>query len=123
MVASAVTSADARPEILNGEKLIGLAAASKLLPGHRENSHIDSATVWRWITKGAKATGGKVVRLEACRVGSRWLTSAAAVTRFVTALTAASTSGSGEEGAVPASPAQRNRRAAAASAELDRALS
>lgn len=123
MVGTQDTSAPATPELMNGERLIGPAAAAKLLPGSRANSHLDSATIWRWITKGARSASGGVVRLEAVRVGSRWLTSAAAVKRFVVALTAASTTDGDVEGTVPASPTQRNRRAAAASAELDRVLS
>ena len=41
------------------------------------------------MTKGSPTAGGAVVRLEAVRVGGRWLTSRAAVARFVAALTAA----------------------------------
>ena len=110
------------PPILNGEALIGLAAAGRLLPGHRANTHIDGATIWRWITKGAKSTSGGVVRLEAVRVGGRWVTSAAAVRRFVTALTEASLVGAGATPPAVASPASRKNRAASASAELDAVL-
>jgi hypothetical protein len=86
----AVTEESPAPQILNGERLISITAAGKLLPGMRENAHINSATVWRWIRRGAKSTSGEVIRLEAVRLGFRWLTSAEAVGRFVADLTAAS---------------------------------
>jgi hypothetical protein len=109
----------APPPILNGEPLIGLVAAGRLLPGHRANRHVDGATIWRWIVKGAKSTSGGVVRLEAVRVGGRWVTSAGAVRRFVAALTEASLVGTETTATPVASPASRKHRAATASAELD----
>ena len=47
-----------------------------------------SATVIRWITHGV-SVNGKVIRLEAVRVGYPWKTSKEAVQRFFTDLTAA----------------------------------
>ena len=44
----------------------------------------DKATIHRWIKRGVGGT-----RLEAIRVGSSTLTSAEAITRFITARTAA----------------------------------
>jgi hypothetical protein len=120
-----VTTADTPRALMNGEKLIGLAAATLLVPGHRANQHVAVETLWRWVVKGAKATTGTRVKLEACRVGSRWLTSAEAVGRFVENLTAASieSDGEGEKNEPPVTtPAARTRRAKAASAELDEAL-
>jgi hypothetical protein len=108
------------PAPLNGEKLISFAAASKLFPAFRGSApHTNGSTVFRWATRGSKAAGGALVKLEAVRVGSRWLTSVEAVNRFVAAMTAAST----PPATTPApSPAARNRAAEAASKELDRAL-
>lgn len=107
--------------ILNGEPLIGLAAAGRLLPGHRANRHVDGATIWRWITKGSKSTSGGIVRLEAVRVGGRWVTSAGAIRRFVDALTQASLVGAAEPTPVMSAVGRKNR-VAAASAELDALL-
>jgi hypothetical protein len=76
-------------EIQSGEGL-SLSAAGRLFPGHRGGKSVDPSTVFRWVTKGTRAADGQAVKLEAVRVGTRWLTSRAAVTRFVTALTAAS---------------------------------
>jgi hypothetical protein len=72
-------------EIQNGDGLT-LSAAGRLLPGHRSNSTTDPSTVFRWITRGSKA-GGRVVRLEAARIGAKWYTSRGAITRFSIALT------------------------------------
>jgi hypothetical protein len=73
-------------EIQAGEGL-SPAAAGRLFPGHRGGKSVDPSTPFRWITKGAKASDGLLVKLEAVRVGGRWLTSRSAVARFVAALT------------------------------------
>jgi hypothetical protein len=73
-------------EIQAGEGL-SPAAAGRLFTGHRGGKSVAPSTPFRWITKGAKAADGRVVKLEAVRVGGRWLTSRAAVGRFVAALT------------------------------------
>lgn len=126
MVSATEKTPPSSPLLLNGETLIGLTVAGKLLPGHRANNHINSTTVWRWIRKGVRTASGTVVRLEAVRVGARWLTSREAVARFIAQLTAASCEGTGSDASpVAAHPlTARNRHAAAsaASAELDRAL-
>ena len=74
-------------EILGGDSL-SLPAAAKLIPGRGTAPHIKHTTVWRWVTMGTKTAGDRVVKLEAVRLGSRWLTSKAAVLRFVKSLTA-----------------------------------
>jgi hypothetical protein len=45
------------------------------------------STVWRWALKGVHAVDGRLVKLEAARVGGRWLTSKEALARFSAALT------------------------------------
>jgi hypothetical protein len=45
------------------------------------------STVFRWIFKGAKAPNGERIRLEACKLGSRWCTSREALNRFAERLT------------------------------------
>lgn len=73
-------------EIERGEGL-ALAAAGRLFPAFRGSGSVGPSTVFRWVTKGTKSAGGIIVKLAAARVGSRWLTSRSAVTRFVAALT------------------------------------
>lgn len=117
-------NADTLSDILRGEQLISLTAAGKSLPGHRGNQHVNAATIWRWCHKGVRTTAGQVIKLEAVRVGWRWLTSREALSRFVTALTAGSTA---DKPTPPAtipitSPSARARRAEAATNELDQLL-
>jgi hypothetical protein len=81
-------------EIQSGDGL-SLSAAGRLFPGHRGGASVDPSTVFRWVTKGTRTTGGRAVKLEAARVGGRWLTSRGAVGRFVAALT---------EAAIPSAP-------------------
>jgi hypothetical protein len=81
-------------EIQAGDGL-SLSAAGRQFPAHRGDGTVDPSTIFRWVTKGMKAPSGQVVKLEAVRVGSRWLTSRGAVARFVAALTPADEAPSG----------------------------
>jgi hypothetical protein len=104
-------------EIQSGEGL-SLAAAGRQFPGHRGGVSVAPSTVLRWKKKGARTIDGGVVKLEAVRVGGRWLTSRGAVARFVAALTAAS-----DPSAIVKTPPRRTltarrRESEAAAAEL-----
>lgn len=46
---------------------------------------VSYSTVLRWVTIGSRGLNGRVFRLTAVRAGSRWLTSAAEVERFLEA--------------------------------------
>ena len=93
-MADVVSDAEVVPQVLTeiqaGEGL-SLSAAGRLFPGHRGGKSVDPSTVFRWVTKGTRAPNGVSVKLEAVRVGVRWLTSRGAIARFVAALTDAST--------------------------------
>ncbi|QEL19898.1 hypothetical protein [Limnoglobus roseus] len=67
----------------------------------------------RWVVSGAKVLGGGTVKLDAVRAGHRWLTSQAALERFLLAR-------NGETPQPPAvrSVSQRKRAAAEAGKEL-----
>jgi hypothetical protein len=67
-----------------------------------------------------KVANGSVVKLEVARIGSRWVTSRAALERFVARLTAASTPTPADTPAVPS--AASRRRAEAADRELSARL-
>jgi hypothetical protein len=91
-VADAGSEVDSVPQVLTeiqGGDGLSLSGAGRLFPGHRGGNSVDPSTVFRWVTKGMRTPDGRFVRLEAVRVGARWLTSRPAVTRFVAALTAA----------------------------------
>lgn len=109
------TSLDAIPVVLTeiqaGDGL-GLPAAGRLFPGHRDNQSVCGPTVFRWVTRGTKTPDGRIVKLEAVRVGSRWVTSRAAVARYVAAITPIDI-------VAPSirTPAQRHRAVACAEAE------
>ena len=108
-------SADHTPP-LNGEPALPLAqlAAKSNYPGQRGASRVHPATLTRWILRGARAVDGRTVKLEAVRLGSRWLSSEAALGRFVAALGTPA-------GQKPArSPAARTKAADKAGAELER---
>ncbi len=67
------------------EDAVGLAEAAQALPG-RNGGRVNQSTVQRWIRHGIRRPDGTVVRLEAVRLGRRWITSKQAVARFVAAL-------------------------------------
>ncbi len=50
---------------------------------------VHAATIIRWITRGVRVKG-QVIKLEALRLGGRWVTSTQALDRFMARLTAAS---------------------------------
>jgi hypothetical protein len=122
-VADVVSGADPVPQVLSeiqsGEGL-SLSAAGRLFPGHRRNGTVDPSTVFRWVTKGMRTPDGRVVRLEAVRVGGRWLTSRGAVARFVSALTAAADPPPATSTPAPRTPAARQKASEAAARELAR---
>jgi hypothetical protein len=89
--------------------------APRHLP-RRAGKPIHFSTIWRWILKGVKTPTG-VVRLEAVRVGSRWVTSQEAIARFCERLTPRLDS---DPSPTPRSPAARTRASERAAAELER---
>jgi hypothetical protein len=101
-----------------GEDVLSLAAAAKLVPPARNGRRCHLSTILRWVLRGAKAPDGTLVRLEACRIGSRWLTSRQALRRFAERLTPC-LDGDGRAPEVRA-PARRQRASDRAAAELER---
>src|SRR5271156_2732610 len=73
-------------EIESGQGL-RLAQAAKLLPSNRGNKPVTMSCLCRWVLSGVKLPSGAVIRLEAARLSGKWLTSAAAIRRFVAAQT------------------------------------
>lgn len=76
---------DVLDEVNAGDRL-SCSQAAKTIPG-TTTEHPSGPTVFRWCVDGARASDGKRVRLEHVRVGSRILTSRAAVSRFLSRLT------------------------------------
>jgi Protein of unknown function (DUF1580) len=99
---------------LSSERCCSLAEATSHFPP-RNGKHISFPTIWRYVLRGIPGPDGQRVRLEAIRVGGRWVTSVEAVQRFAEALTPRLDADSAP---MPRTPTQRRRNAAAASKRL-----
>jgi hypothetical protein len=102
---------------LTCESTLSLAQAADLLPPGRGGARPTLGCVLRWVLKGAKSPSGELVRLEAIRLGGRWLTSREALQRFAERLTP---SLDGEPPPAPRTGNQRRRASEAAARELER---
>ena len=60
---------------LTKEPVLPLAAATKLVPPARNGKKTHLSTLLRWILKGCRGPDGALVKLEAGRIGNRWMTS------------------------------------------------
>jgi hypothetical protein len=69
------------------ESTLSLTQAARRLPPGRGNRPVSLSCVLRWVLDGAKAPDGTRIKLEALRLGGRWVTSAEALRRFAEALT------------------------------------
>jgi len=101
---------------LEHETTLSLSQAARLLPTGRRGRPATLSCVLRRVLKGVTTPAG-VVRLEAVRLGGRWLTSVQALERFAAAQTPQL------DGNVPPSPravAARRRAAERAGEQLER---
>jgi hypothetical protein len=105
---------------LTAEAPLPLAAAAKLVPPARGGKKTHLSTLLRWITRGAKGPRGEVVRLEAIRLGGRWMTTRTALQRFAEALTPHPGSEAALPSPTPRMAGQRQRAAEQAARDLDR---
>jgi hypothetical protein len=102
---------------ITAETPISLAAAARLVPPARRGKRTHLSTLLRWILTGATAPDGSRVRLDAVRLGGRWMTTLGALQRFAAALTPRV----GDEAPASArSPTARTRASERADAELTR---
>jgi Protein of unknown function (DUF1580) len=69
------------------ERLLYLAEVPRHLASTLQGRRVHLSTVMRWRTRGVRGA-----RLEAFRLGGRWVTSREALARFIAAVTAASRS-------------------------------
>jgi hypothetical protein len=122
-VADVISETESVPQVLTeiqGGEGLSLSAAGRLFPGHRGSKSVDPSTVLRWLTKGARTTGGHLVKLEAVRVGARWITSRGAVARFVAVLTTAAIPPATKAVAPTRTTRQREQAAERAIRDLER---
>jgi hypothetical protein len=102
---------------LTAETPISLAAATKLIPPGRNGKRCHLSTPLRWIFKGAKAPDGTLVKLEAIRLGGRWMTSREALQRFAERLTPRLDD---DPALAPRTNTRRQRASERAAADLER---
>src|SRR5262245_24463868 len=69
------------------EEILSLTQAAKTLPPGRAGRPVSMSCMLRWVLEGVRLPSGERVRLEAIRLGGRWLTSKEALQRFADAQT------------------------------------
>src|SRR5713101_4891784 len=99
---------------LRNETTISLSQAARMLPPGRRGRPVTLSCLLRWVLDGVKTPDGPV-RLEAVRLGGRWITSIEALERFAARQTPDVGS---ERPQTPRSPAARER----ASSRVDKEL-
>src|SRR5438309_219453 len=93
---------------------LSLAQAARIQPPGRAGRPVHISTLVRWITAGSRGPDGATVRLQAVRMGGRWLTTRAWLDDYARRLTPAY----GDE-SPRASSASRTRSTERAARELD----
>jgi hypothetical protein len=99
------------------EQPLALADAAKLIPAARGGKRCHLSTILRWIHKGSRGPNGTIVKLEAIRLGGRWLTTRQALLRFAEHLTPRMDD---EPRQPPRGPEGRRRGSERAAAELEK---
>jgi hypothetical protein len=89
------------PISLASDSIITIRQATTILPQWYGGKPVHFSRVFRWITEGILAFDGERIKLDALRLGGRWITSEEALQRFVERLT-------------PKAPKQRRPRKPAA---------
>jgi hypothetical protein len=93
-----------------------LTRAARRVPRTRQDKPVTLGCLLRWITRGVIGPSGERVRLEAARLGGRWITTPGAIRRFVAAQTPVL---DGERATSSRTPVQRRRADERAARELD----
>jgi hypothetical protein len=103
---------------LTVETPIPLAAAAAFVPPARGGRKTHLSTLLRWVLTGTRGPAGERIRLEAVRLGNRWMTSREAIQRFSDRLTPQLDT---PPPPTPRTPARRRRDAERAGEKLDQA--
>lgn len=99
------------------EKPIPLSELCLLVPPGRNGKKTHLSTLLRWIGRGVRNPAGELVRLEAIRLGNRWMSSQEALQRFAERLTPATDT---PISSTPRTPTARQRASERAARELDK---
>jgi hypothetical protein len=102
---------------ITAESTITLTQATALLPPGRGGARPTLGCLLRWVLHGSRCPSGERVRLEAVRLGGRWVTSREALQRFAERLTPRMDD---EPPAPPRTANQRRRESERAAQELER---
>jgi hypothetical protein len=95
-----------------------LTRRARRVPRTRQDRAVTLGCILRWITAGVKGPDGQRIHLEAARLAGNWVSTPAALRRFV----ASQTPRPDADPAVPLrSPGKRQRAAEQAGRELERA--
>jgi hypothetical protein len=70
------------------EGALGTAAAARWLNERVADAHYSPMAIWRFMTRGCIATSGERIYLEHGKLGRKFFTSAAALSRFAARLAA-----------------------------------
>jgi hypothetical protein len=70
---------------LMAEVLVPVNSLPAILPAAPSGKPLCRSAVWRWVSNGLPGPDEKRVRLEAVRLGRRWMTSRQALARFMAA--------------------------------------
>ena len=109
-----------------GEDLLSLTQAARKFPPHcGEASHLNRATLFRWIVRGLRTKSGCVVKLESIKIGAGICTTEQALERFIVALNADGAEADSEATSQPVTSsakvtAARKRASEADAKELER---
>src|SRR5262249_39567935 len=104
-------------EVLSGSGL-SLSQAARRFPPYRASKPVAPSTIFRWIAEGVRLRDGRRLRLEAVRLGGRWLTSELAIQRFISRQPPTF---SADSPPTPPTPPQRERAAEYAGKVLETA--
>jgi hypothetical protein len=94
-----------------------LTRAARRIPRTRLDKPVTLGCLLRWVTRGVIGPNGVRVHLEAARLAGKWITTPAAIRRFVAAQTPLL---DGETTPSPRTPTQRLLADERAARELDR---
>jgi hypothetical protein len=104
-----------------------LAVAARLLPSARRDKPVTLSCLLRWVLDGVRGPGGQRIRLEACRLSGKWITTPGALRRFVEAQTPELANAEAQtprldakEIPAPRSPTRRHKASEHAARELEK---
>ena len=101
---------------IRNETLLTLSQAARLLPPSRQGKPVTLSCILRWVLDGVRSPSGEKIRLEAIRLGPKWVTSQEAIQRFADRQTPTLDDRAPEV----RTPTQRQRASDRAAKELER---